>query len=78
METSSSARRGGREKSTAGKKHGDDPSTPGGGSGGVGKELLNPLLTGLHLHHLQCRQVPGHLVSGLVKGKLTVRQAPFP
>lgn len=45
---------------------------------GMGKELLGPLLTRLHLHHLQCHQVPFHLVSSLVKGKLAVRQAPFP
>lgn len=44
---------------------------------GQGNEGLGPLLTRLHLHHLQCHQVPCHLLSSLVKGKLAVRQAPF-
>lgn len=82
MDTSSSARKGRREKAAAGRECGEEGVREGGAPpsrevGGVGKELLGPVLTRLHLHHLQCHQVPRHLVSSLVKGKLAVRRAPF-
>lgn len=50
---------------------------PGSQEVGQGNEDLGALLTRLHLHHLQCHQVPCPLLSSLVKGKLAVRQAPF-